>query len=276
NRLEARHTESLALLLEEMGSVDLGPGPDTCIWSLDSGGLFCVDVTRRYIDAQLLSMLPNSTRWSTTLPRKWLNWCDSIGMEQGFLSHKGSGVGRGVKEKNLNWNKKNTSSTIGVSTDSDDTMNDDTPVGVASGVTLSVVDMTVEMEKQNSLDDTTVSESFPPERFANTTYGFFLGKKVAYPVVANYVRNTWDKYGLVRSMFSSSTELFSFHFSSMDGLDVMLVNRLGIVVYAGGEWWRSWGVVGEVENGWESGEKGLVMLAGKTGEVTVGLNVGKK
>ncbi|GJS92365.1 nucleotide-diphospho-sugar transferase [Tanacetum coccineum] len=30
------------------------------------------------------------------------------------------------------------------------------------------------------------------ERFANTTYGFFLGKKVAYPVVANYVRNTWD------------------------------------------------------------------------------------
>ncbi|GKF94375.1 hypothetical protein Tco_0284075 [Tanacetum coccineum] len=28
------------------------------------------------------------------------------------------------------------------------------------------------------------------ERFANTAYGFFLGKKVAYPVVANYVRNT--------------------------------------------------------------------------------------
>ncbi|GJX85181.1 glucomannan 4-beta-mannosyltransferase 9-like protein [Tanacetum coccineum] len=30
------------------------------------------------------------------------------------------------------------------------------------------------------------------ERFANTAYGFFLGKKVAYPVVASYVRNTWD------------------------------------------------------------------------------------
>ncbi|GJU58588.1 hypothetical protein Tco_1236354 [Tanacetum coccineum] len=28
------------------------------------------------------------------------------------------------------------------------------------------------------------------ERFANTAYGFFFGKKVAYPVVANYVRNT--------------------------------------------------------------------------------------
>nr|GEU50457.1 hypothetical protein [Tanacetum cinerariifolium] len=62
------------------------------------------------------------------------------------------------------------------------------------------------------------------ERFANTAYGFFLGKKVAYPVVANYVRNTWGKYGLVRSMFSSSTGLFSFQFSFMDGLDAMLEN----------------------------------------------------
>nr|GEU43873.1 hypothetical protein [Tanacetum cinerariifolium] len=31
------------------------------------------------------------------------------------------------------------------------------------------------------------------ERFANTTYGFFLGKRVAYPVGANYVRNTWAR-----------------------------------------------------------------------------------
>ncbi|GJR42208.1 reverse transcriptase domain-containing protein [Tanacetum coccineum] len=44
------------------------------------------------------------------------------------------------------------------------------------------------------------------DRFANTTYGFFLGKKVAYLVVDNYVMNTWDKYRLACSMFSSSTE----------------------------------------------------------------------
>nr|GEV02507.1 hypothetical protein [Tanacetum cinerariifolium] len=31
------------------------------------------------------------------------------------------------------------------------------------------------------------------ERFANTTYDFFLGKRVAYPVVANHVRNTLDE-----------------------------------------------------------------------------------
>nr|GFA85549.1 hypothetical protein [Tanacetum cinerariifolium] len=29
---------------------------------------------------------------------------------------------------------------------------------------------------------------------------------------------------------------------------------LGVLVFAGGEWWRSWGVVGEVENGWEVGK----------------------
>nr|GEV43720.1 hypothetical protein [Tanacetum cinerariifolium] len=62
------------------------------------------------------------------------------------------------------------------------------------------------------------------KRFSNTAYGFFLGNKVAYLVVANYVRNTWGKYGVVRSMFSSSTGLFSFKFSFVDGLDVMLEN----------------------------------------------------
>ncbi|GKD28369.1 putative reverse transcriptase domain-containing protein, partial [Tanacetum coccineum] len=62
------------------------------------------------------------------------------------------------------------------------------------------------------------------KRFVNTAYGFFLGKRVAYPVVANYVRNTWGKYGLVRSMLNSSTGLFSFQFSSMDGLNAMLEN----------------------------------------------------
>ncbi|GKD11810.1 putative reverse transcriptase domain-containing protein [Tanacetum coccineum] len=61
-------------------------------------------------------------------------------------------------------------------------------------------------------------------RFANTVYGFCLGKHVAYPVVANYVRNNWGKYGLVKSMLNSSTGIFSFQFSSIDGLDAMLEN----------------------------------------------------
>ncbi|GJV37900.1 hypothetical protein Tco_1410377 [Tanacetum coccineum] len=62
------------------------------------------------------------------------------------------------------------------------------------------------------------------EWFENTAYGFFLGKWVAYPVVANYIRNTWGKYDLVKSMLNSSIGLFSFQFSSMDRLDAMLEN----------------------------------------------------
>ncbi|GKB33852.1 hypothetical protein Tco_0873253 [Tanacetum coccineum] len=49
-------------------------------------------------------------------------------------------------------------------------------------------------------------------------------KRVAYPVVANYIRITCGKYGLVKSMLNSSTGIFSFQFSSMDGLDAMLEN----------------------------------------------------
>ncbi|GJS21393.1 retrotransposon protein, putative, ty1-copia subclass [Tanacetum coccineum] len=135
----------------------------------------------------------------------------------------GSGRGRGVKEKDLNRNKMNTSSGIGVSTYSDDIMNDDTLIGVASavreGVTPYVVDMTGKMEKQKSLDDNTVLPLSTP-----VTTEAVMPLRVAYPVVANYVRNTWGKYELVRSMFSSSTGLFSFQFSSMDRLDAMLEN----------------------------------------------------
>ncbi|GJY31853.1 hypothetical protein Tco_0415348 [Tanacetum coccineum] len=146
-------------------------------------------------------------------------------MERGFLSQKGSRVRRGVKEKDLNRNKKNTSLGIGVSTDSEDTMNDDSPNGVASVVRKEsfpplstpvsttagnapgkssyanitskpsgkkVIVRTLFTPGGNGIDVVVPVDSIRAisERFANTTYGFFLGKKVAYPVVANYVRNT--------------------------------------------------------------------------------------
>ncbi|GJR99459.1 zinc finger, CCHC-type containing protein [Tanacetum coccineum] len=67
------------------------------------------------------------------------------------------------------------------------------------------------------------------KQFANTAYDFFLGKHMAYPVVANYVRNTLSKYGLVKSMFNSANKLFFFQFSSMHGLDAMLENGLWFI-----------------------------------------------
>nr|GEU88575.1 hypothetical protein [Tanacetum cinerariifolium] len=84
-----------------------------------------------------------------------------------------------------------------------------TPGGRGNGI-----DVVVPVESIRAISD----------QFANIICGFFLGKRVAYPVVANYVRNTWGKFGLVRSMFSASTGLFSFQFSSMDGLDALLEN----------------------------------------------------
>nr|GEW15459.1 hypothetical protein [Tanacetum cinerariifolium] len=136
-----------------------------------------------------------------------------------FLKPERQCEGRGVKEKEINRNMMYTTSGIGLSTESDDTMNEDTPVVFVSAVkevvTPSVVDMTLEKEKRSCLDDTTVLESFPPlstpvttsagnapgkssyanvtvesiraisDRFTNTAYGFFLGKRVACLVVSN-------------------------------------------------------------------------------------------
>nr|GEW21369.1 hypothetical protein [Tanacetum cinerariifolium] len=118
---------------------------------------------------------------------------------------------------------------------------------------LGLSDMDVEKEKLNSVEDTTVHGSFPPlpthvtnsadNAHGKSSYAKVTGKPkgkklnirtlftsgVAYHVIANYVMNTWGKYRLVRSMFSSSTSLFSFQFSSMEGLDAMLENGLWFI-----------------------------------------------
>ncbi|GJW38151.1 hypothetical protein Tco_0063996 [Tanacetum coccineum] len=60
------------------------------------------------------------------------------------------------------------------------------------------------------------------EWFENTAYGFFLGKRVAYPVIVKYFRNSWSKCGLVKSMLSSSNGLFLFQINSKDDLDSTL------------------------------------------------------
>ncbi|GKC44051.1 hypothetical protein Tco_1061773 [Tanacetum coccineum] len=124
-------------------------------------------------------------------------------MERGFLSQKGVGVGRGVKEKDLNRNKKSTSSGISVSTDSEDNMNDDTLVGIASavqeGVTPSVVDMAIDMGKQNSLDDTTVPEYFAPLSTSVTTTAGNAPGKSSY---ANITGKSSGKKVNVRTFFT--------------------------------------------------------------------------
>nr|GEW13881.1 hypothetical protein [Tanacetum cinerariifolium] len=156
-----------------------------------------------------------------------------------ILEPKREWVGRGVKEKSLNRNKKNTVTGTSLTTESDRILNDDTLVVDASAakefVSPSVVDMNVEKDKRSPLVENTntvitvKSIRAISEWFVNIVYGFLLGKQVAYPVVANYVKNTWGKFGLVKSMLNSSTGLFSFQFSSIDGLNLMLENGLWFI-----------------------------------------------
>ncbi|GKC97447.1 putative reverse transcriptase domain-containing protein [Tanacetum coccineum] len=127
------------------------------------------------------------------------------------------------------------------------TLNDATPrVDVAKEVVSpSMIDDTVKKEKLSPVVTTT--ESYPPlpthvttsagnapgkSSYANVT-GKPSGKKLNFhtlftPGVMGLMwLSRWSlsgKYGLVRSMFSLSTRLFSFQFSSMDWLDAMLEN----------------------------------------------------
>ncbi|GJW52329.1 hypothetical protein Tco_0093680 [Tanacetum coccineum] len=136
-------------------------------------------------------------------------------------------------EKNLNRNKMNTSLGIGVSKESDVTLNEDTLVGVASAVpecvTPSVVDMTIEMEKISSLEDTTTLGSFHhylrwlllvgnspgKSSYANVT-GKPSGKKVNFHTFFTFGSNGIDVVVLVESIhaicerFANTTDYDSF------------------------------------------------------------------
>ncbi|GKC06255.1 hypothetical protein Tco_0997865 [Tanacetum coccineum] len=39
-------------------------------------------------------------------------------------------------------------------------------------------------------------------RFANTLYGYFIGKRLAFPIVEIYVKYAWAKYGIERVMLN--------------------------------------------------------------------------
>ncbi|GKD82380.1 zinc knuckle CX2CX4HX4C containing protein, partial [Tanacetum coccineum] len=55
---------------------------------------------------------------------------------------------------------------------------------------------------------------------SNTLYGFFIGKRLAFPLVENYVKNTWAKYGLKRIQLHD--DFFLFQFENKDGMDKVL------------------------------------------------------
>ncbi|GJS41528.1 zinc knuckle CX2CX4HX4C containing protein [Tanacetum coccineum] len=58
-------------------------------------------------------------------------------------------------------------------------------------------------------------------RLTNTFFGYFLGKCLAFPIVENYVKNTWAKYGFLKAMMNDNG-LFFFKFCSKSGMDQVL------------------------------------------------------
>ncbi|GJX08968.1 reverse transcriptase domain-containing protein [Tanacetum coccineum] len=58
-------------------------------------------------------------------------------------------------------------------------------------------------------------------RYANLLVGYFLGKSHPFPIVQNYVNNTWAKFGLQKLM-KNEDGVFRFKFASKDGLDRVL------------------------------------------------------
>ncbi|GJY25072.1 hypothetical protein Tco_0399798 [Tanacetum coccineum] len=54
------------------------------------------------------------------------------------------------------------------------------------------------------------------DRMKNSLYGYFIGKRLSFPVVEWFVRNNWEKYGLKKVMMVKG--FFFFKFSSSEVL----------------------------------------------------------
>ncbi|GJZ68045.1 retrotransposon protein, putative, ty1-copia subclass [Tanacetum coccineum] len=57
-------------------------------------------------------------------------------------------------------------------------------------------------------------------RFENSLYGYFVGRRLAFPVVQNYARNAWGKYGFKNVMVHQG--FFMFQFSTKESMENVL------------------------------------------------------
>nr|GFB23689.1 RNA-directed DNA polymerase, eukaryota, reverse transcriptase zinc-binding domain protein [Tanacetum cinerariifolium] len=60
------------------------------------------------------------------------------------------------------------------------------------------------------------------QRFENTLYGYFIGKRLAFTLVETYVKNAWAKFGLEQTMLTNG--FFFFQFATREGLERVLEN----------------------------------------------------
>ncbi|GJY95469.1 zinc knuckle CX2CX4HX4C containing protein [Tanacetum coccineum] len=66
-------------------------------------------------------------------------------------------------------------------------------------------------------------------RFVNTLYGYFIGKRLAFPIVENYVKNTCAKFSLERVMLQNG--FFFFQLSTRDGMEKVIENGSWLILF---------------------------------------------
>ncbi|GKC46592.1 hypothetical protein Tco_1064314 [Tanacetum coccineum] len=78
--------------------------------------------------------------------------------------------------------------------------------------------------------------------FANTLYGYFIGKRLAFPIVEDYVKNAWKKYEIEHVMLHDG--FLFFKFSTKEGLS-LITAKLGrpimLDAYTSNMCLKSWG-----------------------------------
>ncbi|GKD49614.1 hypothetical protein Tco_1278590 [Tanacetum coccineum] len=78
-------------------------------------------------------------------------------------------------------------------------------------------------------------------RFANTLYGYFVGKRLAFRLVKNYVQNVWAKFGIKRIQLHG--DFFLFQFETKEG--ILITTQIGkpirLDAYTSNMCLQSWG-----------------------------------
>nr|GEZ51992.1 hypothetical protein [Tanacetum cinerariifolium] len=59
------------------------------------------------------------------------------------------------------------------------------------------------------------------DKFANSLVGSFIGKRVAFPIVKNYVTNTWAMFGF-QNVIKDDEDVYYFKFTSARGLEQVI------------------------------------------------------
>ncbi|GJX24153.1 zinc knuckle CX2CX4HX4C containing protein [Tanacetum coccineum] len=122
-----------------------------------------------------------------------------LSMEKGLLTAKGRGSGKGVKEKH--------DYVVGVHARKVMVRNS-SPTGIASSPSVSFATLVKGDTSRKSINFRSLITP--------------AGKRVAHPFVENYIKNTWSKFGHVKSMMIN--DMFFFKFRSKDGMKSMLKN----------------------------------------------------